>query len=225
MSSNLHVSSSFTNSFGLTLVNSQGEVEDYQSSKRKEFKNFKDNLISFWDNLVVECQNGPLFDKVLFDKCMDYIIALSWLVLYCCNVPKYFRFIKLLTLIKFNLVSTLNSTPPRIYRQVASLMGLQLVTSYISVAKMLGVQRETTQRQLNAEKKKRVEGPRVESLNKRLSMTHKNITDLEDMMRKIFTGYDSIDYIINQSCRELISSSNLSCMLLLKVICASISRH
>ncbi|KAH9730143.1 Sister-chromatid cohesion protein 3 [Citrus sinensis] len=160
----------------VALVNlaRRGEVEDYQSSKRKELKNFKDNLVSFWDNLVVECQNGPLFDKVLFDKCMDYIIALS-------------------------------CTPPRVYRQVASLMGLQLVTSFISVAKMLGAQRETTQRQLNAEKKKRVEGPRVESLNKRLSMTHKNITDLEDMMRKIFTGlfvhrYRDIDPNIRMSC-------------------------
>lgn len=80
------------------------------------------------------------------------------------------------------------STPPRVYRQVASLMGLQLVTSFISVAKMLGSQRETTQRQLNTEMKKRSDGPRVESLNKRLSMTHDKITALEDMMRKIFTG-------------------------------------
>ncbi|KAJ4727572.1 sister-chromatid cohesion protein 3 [Melia azedarach] len=170
----------------VALVNlaRRGEVEDYQSSKRKEFKNFKDNLVSFWDNLVVECQNGPLFDKILFDKCMDYIIALS-------------------------------CTPPRVYRQVASLMGLQLVTSYISVAKMLGVQRETTQRQLNAEKKKRVEGPRVESLNKRLSMTHKNITDLEDMMRKIFTGlfvhrYRDIDPNIRMSCIQSLGAWILS---------------
>lgn len=81
-----------------------------------------------------------------------------------------------------------NSTPPRVYRQVASLMGLQLVTSLIGVAKMLGTQRETTQRQLNAEKKKRADGPRVDSLNKRLSMTHEKINTLEDMMRKIFTG-------------------------------------
>lgn len=81
-----------------------------------------------------------------------------------------------------------NSTPPRVYRQVASLMGLQLVTSLIGVAKMLGTQRETTQRQLNAEKKKRADGPRVESLNKRLSMTHEKINTLEDMMRKIFPG-------------------------------------
>lgn len=81
-----------------------------------------------------------------------------------------------------------SSTPPRVYRQVASLMGLQLVTSFITVAKTLGAQRETTQRQLNAEKKKRIEGPRLESLNKRLSMTHDKIVVLEDMMRKIFTG-------------------------------------
>ncbi|XP_010545064.1 PREDICTED: sister-chromatid cohesion protein 3 [Tarenaya hassleriana] len=151
-----------------------GEVEDYQSSRKKEFKNFKENLVSFWNNLVLECQNGPLFDKVLFDKCMDYIIALS-------------------------------CTPPRVYRQVATLMGLQLVTSFISVANTLSSQRETTQRQLNAEKKKRADGPRVESLNKRLSDTHDQITTLEEMMRKIFTGlfvhrYRDIDPSIRMSC-------------------------
>lgn len=68
-------------------------------------------------------------------------------------------------------------------------MGLQLVTSFITVAKTLAAQRETTQRQLNAEKKKRTEGPRVDSLKKRLSMTHEKITGIEEMMRKIFTGY------------------------------------
>ncbi|XP_021608401.1 sister-chromatid cohesion protein 3 isoform X4 [Manihot esculenta] len=162
----------------VALVNlaRKGEVEDYQSSKRKEFKNFKENLVSFWDNMVVESHSGPLFDKVLFDKCMDYIIALS-------------------------------CTPPRVYRQIASLMGLQLVTSFITVTKTLGTQRETTQRQLNAEKKKRVEGPRLESLNKRLSTTHEKIVVLEDMMRKIFTGlfvhrYRDIDPNIRISCIE-----------------------
>ncbi|KAJ6334183.1 hypothetical protein OIU78_011150 [Salix suchowensis] len=151
-------------------------IEDHQSSKRKDFKHFKDNLVTFWDDLVTECQNGPLFDKVLFDKCMDYIIALS-------------------------------CTPPRVYRQVASLMGLQLVTSFITVAKALGLQRETTQRQLNVEKKKQTEGPRLESLNKRLSATHDKILVLEDFMRKIFTGlfvhrYRDIDPNIRTSCIE-----------------------
>lgn len=54
---------------------------------------------------------------------------------------------------------------------------------------MLGAQRQTTQRQLIAEKKKNSDGPRVESLNKRLSETHEKITMIEEMMRKIFTGY------------------------------------
>lgn len=80
------------------------------------------------------------------------------------------------------------STPPRVFRQIASLMGLQLVTSFITVAKMLGAQRETTQRQLNAEKKKAADGPRVESLEKRLSMTHQKITVIEELMRKVFKG-------------------------------------
>ncbi|XP_073150312.1 sister-chromatid cohesion protein 3 [Henckelia pumila] len=161
----------------VALVNMarRGEIEDYQSSKR-DFKNFKDNLVYFWDNVVSECQNGPLFDQSLFDKCLDYIIALS-------------------------------CTPPRVYRQLASLMGLQLVSSFINVAKMLGAQRETTQRQLNAEKKKKVEGPRVESLSIRLSTTHDKITILEEMMRKIFTGlfvhrYRDIDPDIRMSCIE-----------------------
>lgn len=151
-----------------------GEVDDNYNSKQKELKNFKENLALFWENLVLECQNGPLFDKVLFEKCMDYVIALS-------------------------------CTPPRIYRQVASLVGLQLVTSFITVAKTLGGQRETTQRQLDAEKKKRNDGPRVESLNKRLSLTHEMITTTEEMMRKIFTGlfmhrYRDVDPDIRMSC-------------------------
>lgn len=153
-----------------------GNVEDYQSSKKKEFKNFKENLQSFWDNLVRECQHGPLVDQILFEKCMDYIIALS-------------------------------CTPPRVYRQAATLTGLQLVTSFISVANTLGAQRETTRRQLDAEKKKQTEGPRVESLNKRFSMTHDKITILEQMMRKIFQGlfvhrYRDIDPNIRMSCIE-----------------------
>lgn len=158
----------------LVELASNGEVEDLYTSKRKELKNFKENLALFWDTLVLECQNGPLFDNVLFEKCMDYVIALS-------------------------------CTPPRIYRHVATLVGLQLVTSLITVAKILAGQRETTQRQLNAEKKKRNDGPRVESLNKRLSQTHKMISGIEEMMRKLFQGlfihrYRDIDPDIRVSC-------------------------
>nr|GEV69096.1 sister-chromatid cohesion protein 3 [Tanacetum cinerariifolium] len=66
----------------VALVNmaAQCPTEDFQSSKKKEFRSFKENLVSFWDNLVSECQNGPLFDQVLFDKYMHYVIALSRLM-------------------------------------------------------------------------------------------------------------------------------------------------
>ncbi|XP_068663585.1 LOW QUALITY PROTEIN: sister-chromatid cohesion protein 3 [Aristolochia californica] len=149
-----------------------GEVDDWYTSKSKEYKNFKENLSSFWDNLVIECQNGPLFDQILFEKCMDYVIALS-------------------------------CTPPRVYRVVGSIVGLQLVTSFITVAKALAGQRETTQRQLTAEKKKRHDGPRLESLSNRLSATHEKITAAEEMMRKIYSGlfmhrYRDIDPDIRQ---------------------------
>jgi len=75
-----------------------------------------------------------------------------------------------------------------VYCQVASLIGLQLVTSFISVAKTLSGQRETTQRQLNAEKREQSDGPLVESLKKRLAVTLEHITHLEELMRKIFSG-------------------------------------
>jgi len=85
----------------------------------------------------------------------------------------------------------ITSTPPRVFRHVATLIGLQLVTSLVSVANTLGQSRETTQRQLNAERKKRKEGARIDSLNKQLSEKHEKITMVEEMMRKIFTGFVS----------------------------------
>lgn len=170
----------------LALVNlaKKGEVEDHQSSKRKDFNNFRDNLVYFWDCLVTECQNGPLFDGILLEKCTDYVIALS-------------------------------CTPPRVFRQIASVVGLQLVTSFITIAKMLGSQRETTQRQLNAENKKRAEGPRAESLNKRLVTTHEKITSIEEMMDKIFKGlfmhrYRDIDPNIRMCCIQSLGTWILS---------------
>ncbi|RXH84196.1 hypothetical protein DVH24_027095 [Malus domestica] len=141
--------------FSSTRINTKGNAEDYQISKM-ELHNFKDNLQCLWDNLVGECQHGPLVDQFLFNKCMDYIIALS------------------------------HSTP-RTHRRAATLRGLQLVTSFISVAR-----RETTRRELDAEKKKQTVGPLVESLNKRFSMTHDKITMLEKMMCKISKGHQLV---------------------------------
>ncbi|KAG0566423.1 hypothetical protein KC19_7G062600 [Ceratodon purpureus] len=157
----------------------QGLMEDYLGAK-KDGRMFKENLLSFWDTLVCESQEGALFDQQLMEKVMDYVIALS-------------------------------CTPPRIFRNVATLIGLQLVTSFVSVAKTLGQSRETAQRQLNAEKKKRKEGARIESLNKQLSEKHEKITMVEEMMRKIFTGlfmhrYRDVDSEIRQACISAMGS-------------------
>ncbi|KAI3913916.1 hypothetical protein MKW92_029172, partial [Papaver armeniacum] len=138
----------------------KGEVEDYHSSKRKEFKNFKE-LLSFWDNLVIECQNGPLLDEVLFEKCMDYVYRI--VMVGCCYFSALFFFLHM------------PCSPPIVFRQVASLICLPLFTSFITVAKMLGSQRETTQRQLTTEVKQTKEGPHVDSLGKRLEMTQETL--------------------------------------------------
>lgn len=92
------------------------------------------------------------------------------------------------------------STPPRVYRHVASMVGLQMVTSFIGAAKILAAHRQTTQRQLTAEKKKNSEGPHIDSLNKRLSEMHEKITMIEEMMRKIFTGYSLFAFFLVASC-------------------------
>ena len=37
-------------------------AEDYPGSKQKDLKNFKENLLVFLDSLILECQDGPVFD-------------------------------------------------------------------------------------------------------------------------------------------------------------------
>ena len=54
-------------------------MEDYLGAK-KDGRMFKENLLSFWDTLVCESQEGALFDQQLMEKVMDYVIALSWYV-------------------------------------------------------------------------------------------------------------------------------------------------
>jgi hypothetical protein len=54
-------------------------MEDYLGAK-KDGRVFKENLLSFWDILVCESQEGALFDQQLMEKVMDYVIALSWYV-------------------------------------------------------------------------------------------------------------------------------------------------
>ncbi|CAM6011144.1 unnamed protein product [Sphagnum balticum] len=99
----------------------------------------------------------------------------------------------------------------RVFQIVASLVGLQLVTSLVAVTKSLGQSCETAQRQLNAEKKKQKECPRIESLNKILSEKHEKITMVEEMMRKMFTG-----------CKAFVKAAGLECLLMLFLVLSDV---
>ncbi|XP_017225853.1 sister-chromatid cohesion protein 3 isoform X2 [Daucus carota subsp. sativus] len=61
----------------LSRLAQDGSMEDYKIFN-KGFKNFENNLVLFWGNLVNECKCGLLYDGILFDKCIiEFIIALS----------------------------------------------------------------------------------------------------------------------------------------------------
>lgn len=134
-----------------------GNLDDSIGSKKGDVRTFKGNLETFWDALVLECQDVALFDQYLMDKVMDFVIAIS-------------------------------CTPPRNFRNVATVVGLQLVSSFVSLASKLSRSRETAQRQLNAERKKGKDGPRATALAKAVAEAHDKITQVEEMMRKIHTG-------------------------------------
>ena len=87
-----------------------------------------------------------------------------------------------------------------------------MVSSLVTVSKTLGQSRETAQRQLNAEKRKRKDGPRLESLNKALSETHEKITTAEEMMRKIFTGLAFSGCLVNKY-KSLVNLVGLSMLI------------
>ena len=51
-----------------------GNIEDYLGSKQKDLKNFKENLLVFLDSLILECQDGPLFDQVFMEKFLFHVL-------------------------------------------------------------------------------------------------------------------------------------------------------
>ena len=46
-------------------------------SKQKGMKNFKQNLLIFWDSLVSECQTSFLYDDKLLNRVSSFVIALA----------------------------------------------------------------------------------------------------------------------------------------------------
>eukprot|EP00850_Spirogloea_muscicola_P001107 SM000004S14977 [mRNA] locus=s4:522604:529013:- [translate_table: standard] len=88
-------------------------------------------------------------------------------------------------------IVALACTPPRNFRLVASISGLQMMTSLVRVAKSFGETRETLQRQLSAEEKKKKKGTdsaRAAALTRLLSETHEKITVVNEMIRNLFKG-------------------------------------
>lgn len=73
-----------------------------------------------------------------------------------------------------------------VYRQTATLMGFQLLESYIAIANSAHF-KDITDRKFDSIEQKQTEEPHVESLNKTFTDTHK-ITLLEKMIMKIFQG-------------------------------------
>ncbi|XP_024538812.1 sister-chromatid cohesion protein 3 isoform X2 [Selaginella moellendorffii] len=136
-------------------------------------------------------------------------LTLFWdtFVLECQNGP---LFDEQLMEMCINFVTALSCTPPRHFRHVSTLIGLQLATSFVTVAKTLSQSRETKQRQLIAEeKKKRKDAARIESLNKVLSQTHDKITKIEGMIQAIIRGlfmhrYRDVDVDFRVACVKAI---------------------
>eukprot|EP00898_Chlorokybus_atmophyticus_P007089 jgi/Chlat1/7381/Chrsp6S07410 len=107
-----------------------------------------------------------------------------------------------------NYIIALAGTAPRPFRSVSTIAGLQLVSSFVHVAKSLSETRETTQRQLTAELKKKRSGKdsaRATDLQKALEEAHKQISTIEQMMEGLFTGlfvrrYRDVDASIRADC-------------------------
>lgn len=102
-------------------------------------------------------------------------------------------------------VIALACTSPRTFRHVATLVALQLVSSFVTVATFFIETRETVQRQLNAEKKKKGVNERVAALEKSLEAVNEKVATVEGMMRNLFTGvfmhrYRDVDSEIRVAC-------------------------
>jgi len=153
--------------------------EEPFATKKKEFKNFKQHFLDFWDKLVREAQdNETLVNEDPFEQIISFIE-------------------------KFSQASV------RSCRYVASLCALQLVTTFIRVANQLREARDTTQRQLQAEenksRKNKADNNRLHSLRRSLEMLHGRVNSLEALMKQVFNGvfvhrYRDIDEHVRGEC-------------------------
>jgi len=160
-------------------INGQATVEDPFTTKKKEYKNFKQYFLEFWDKLVREAQdNETLINDDPFEQLISYIEKFSQASIRSC-------------------------------RYAASICALQLVSTFIRVANQLREARDTTQRQLQAEEKNKqknkADNSRAHSLRRSLETLHRRVNTLESLMKQVFNGvfvhrYRDIDENVRVEC-------------------------
>ncbi|KAL0045252.1 hypothetical protein WJX82_001839 [Trebouxia sp. C0006] len=127
--------------------------------KSKAGKSFKANYMEFWDKVMRECQSTD----ILFD---NYLLEkVSFLVIaLSCSVVRHFRY-------------------------AATMTACQLVSSWIRTMQTLNEARETAQRQLDAESKKKTNkanSDRMASFQKVIERSHSQVTSLKASVNNIF---------------------------------------
>ncbi|DBA75127.1 hypothetical protein WJX77_008338 [Trebouxia sp. C0004] len=127
--------------------------------KSKAGKSFKANYLEFWDKVMRECQSTD----ILFD---NYLLEkVSFLVIaLSCSVVRHFRY-------------------------AATMTACQLVSSWIRTMQTLNEARETAQRQLDAESKKKsnkASSDRMASFQKVIERSHSQVTSLKASVNNIF---------------------------------------
>ncbi|GJP51003.1 hypothetical protein CLOM_g10154 [Closterium sp. NIES-68] len=147
----------------------EGEVEDMLGSAwphAKSVRSYKANLETFWHSLLVEAQDGLLFDGIFMEKCINYVTLLA------CKAPRVFRIIS--TLVGLRMVSTLV--------EIASTMGEARATT----------QRQINAEAMRSGGKD--ENPRMALLRSTLENLHTKIVGVEEMMTQLFSGFFTLRF-------------------------------
>lgn len=127
--------------------------------KSKAGKGFKANYLELWGKVMRECQAAEL----MFDNYLLDKLS-DWVIALSCSVVRHFRY-------------------------VATMTACQLVSSWIRTMQTLNDARETAQRQLDAESKKKSNkaiNDRIASFQKVIDRSHSQVTSLKASVNNIF---------------------------------------
>eukprot|EP00794_Sanderia_malayensis_P010977 gene10977-12140_t len=123
-------------------------------------KKFKNNISQFIELLIGQCQNSIIYDEIMMDTLISWIIGLS-------------------------------DSQVRAFRHTSTFAGMKTVTAIIDVALKVSVESDNTQRQLDSENRKSVtkrSREQIEMLQRKREDLKQNVTDLQEMMNRLFAG-------------------------------------